>query len=81
MYDHTWRYMTPGLSMDIWCHVRPCFFLNLQITGSGIRPHTKWSVSLVIAYGNFNLPRVCVGMHELTYSLYLPQGNSVQDVM
>ena len=40
-------------------------FLNLQITRSDIRPHTKWAVSLVIAYGHFNLPqgfvRVCMG--------------------
>ena len=33
--------MTPGLSKDIQCHVRPCFFLNLQITRSDIKPHIK----------------------------------------
>ena len=32
-------------------------FLNLQVTRSDIRPHTKWAVSLVIAYGHFSLPR------------------------
>ena len=32
-------------------------FLNLQITRSEIRPHIKWAVTLVIAYGHFNLPR------------------------
>ena len=39
-------------------------FLNLQITRSDIRPHIKWAVSLVIAYGHFNLPQgfVWVGM-------------------
>ena len=26
-------------------------FLNLQITRSDIRPHMKWAVSLVFAYG------------------------------
>ena len=31
-------------------------FLNLQITRSGNRLHIKWVVSLVIAYGHFNLP-------------------------
>ena len=39
-------------------------FFNLQITRSDIR-HIKWAVSLVIAYGHFNLPQgfvlVCMG--------------------
>ena len=51
--------------------------LNLQITRSDIRPHIKWAVILVIAYGPFNLPPgfvwICMG---LTYSLYHPEGNS-----
>ena len=42
-------------------------FLNLQITRSDIRPHIKWAVSLVIAYGHFNLPQgfvwVCMSSH------------------
>ena len=29
---------------------------NLQITRSDIRPHIKWVVHLVTAYGHFNLP-------------------------
>ena len=29
--------------------------LNLQIAKSDIRSHIKWAVSLVIAYGYFNL--------------------------
>ena len=51
-------------------------FLNLQkITRSDIRPHIKWAVSLLIAYGHFNLPQeVCVGIYRLTYSLYHPRG-------
>ena len=52
--------MTPGLMYD---HN----FLNLQITRSDIRPRIKWAVSLVIAYGHFNLPQgivwVCMGWH------------------
>ena len=32
-------------------------FQNLQITRSDIRPHIKWAVSLVTAYGHFNLPQ------------------------
>ena len=43
--------------------------------------HTKWTVSLVIAHGRFNLPRgVCVGMYELdlTDSLYHPRGNEMK---
>ena len=45
-------------------------FLNLQIIISNIRPHTKWVVSLVIAYGHFNLPHgfVCVSVNILTLS-------------
>ena len=42
-------------------------FLNLQIVRSDIRPHIKWAVSLVIAYGHFNLPQgivwVCMSSH------------------
>ena len=40
-------------------------FLNLQFTRSDIRPHLKLAVSLVIAYGYFNIPQgfvwVCMG--------------------
>ena len=32
-------------------------FLKLQITRSDIRPHIKWAVSLVFAYGQFNFPQ------------------------
>ena len=41
-------------------------FLNLQIIKTDISPHIKLAVSLVIAYGHFNLPRrfVCVCTHE-----------------
>ena len=42
-------------------------FQSLQITRSDVRPHIKWDVSLVIAYGHFNLPQgfvwVCMGKH------------------
>ena len=40
-------------------------FLNLQIIRSDIGPHIKLAVSLVNAYGHFNLPQafvwVCMG--------------------
>ena len=40
---------------------------NLQITRSDIRPHIKWVVCLVIAYGHFTLPWgivwVCMSPH------------------
>ena len=49
-------------------------FLNLQITRSDVRPHIKWAVSLVIAYGHFNLHQGFVGRYGLTYLLYRPQG-------
>ena len=36
-----------------------------KITRSDVRPHIKWAVSLVSAYGRFNLPQgfvwVCLG--------------------
>ena len=42
-------------------------FQNLQITRTDFRPHIKWAVSMVIAYGYFNLPQgfvwVCMGTH------------------
>ena len=67
--------MTPGLRINIQCHACPYFFLNLQIPRSDIRPDIKLDVSLVIEYGQFNLPRgFCVGMYGLTYSLYHPRG-------
>ena len=57
--------MTPGLRKDIRCHEWPYTFLNLQITSPNIRPHIKWILSLVIAYGHFTLPQgfvwVCMG--------------------
>ena len=46
--------MTPGLSKDIRCHVWPYFFN---------RPHMKWAVSLVFAYGYFNIPLGCEWVH------------------
>ena len=54
-------------AMGLWLFNDKCFqygrslscmttlFLNLQITRSDIRPRVKWAVSLVIAYGHFNL--------------------------
>ena len=45
-------------------------FLNLQITTSDIRPYIKWAVSLVFAYGHFNLPQgivwICMSSHHLS---------------
>ena len=38
-------------------------FLNSQITRSDIRPHIKWAVSLVIAYGHFSLPQGFVSVY------------------
>ena len=56
--------MTLGFSKDIQCHARPYF---TKLAGNNIRSHIKWVVSLVIAYGCFNLPLgVCVGMYGLT---------------
>ena len=41
-------------------------FLNLQITmaRTDIWPHIRWAVSLVIAYGHFNLPQGFVWVLE-----------------
>ena len=63
--------MTPGLSNDIRCHVWP-YFSKSQITRSDIRPHLKWAVSLVTAYGHFNFSQGFVWVYEITYSLYHP---------
>ena len=35
------------------------FFFNLKIARSYISPHIKWAVSLVFAYGHFNVPLGC----------------------
>ena len=58
--------MLPGLSNDILCHTTSYSF-NSQTTRSDIRPHIKWAVSLRIVDGQFDLPRVFVGMYGLTY--------------
>ena len=66
---------------DIWSqegHSVSCMtilFLNLKITRSDIRPHIKWGVSLVIAYGHFNLCQevVWVRIGEHTHFL-TPEG-------
>ena len=54
--------------------------LNLQITRSDIRPHIKWVVCVVIAYGHYNLPWgivwVCMSSHThfVTPSPLPPRG-------
>ena len=48
--------------------------LCLQITRSDIRPHIKWGVSLVIAYGYFNFPQ------WVNMSLYYPRGPAIRDL-
>ena len=48
-------------------------FLNLQITRSDIKPHTKWAVSLVIADGHFNLPHVFVWVRNI-HTFITPKG-------
>ena len=66
--------MTPGLCKGIRCHVWPHFFIKLQMSRADIRPHIKWVVSLVIAYGHFDFPQrfvwVCMWVRNiLTLSL------------
>ena len=68
--------MTSSLNKDIWCQVRLCSFLCLQITRSNARPPQmiNWAVSLMIADGHFNSSTViCLGRYGLTYLLYHPQ--------
>ena len=59
--------MTPRLKKGYSVPSMTILFLNLQIIRSDIRPHIKWAVSLVIAYGDFNLPQgivsVCMSSH------------------
>ena len=49
-------------------------FLNLEITRSDIMPHIKWAVSLVIAYGHFNLPQGFVWVCTSLLTLSTPRG-------
>ena len=51
--------MTPGLRTFVSCMT--ILYLNLLITRSDIRLHIKWTVSLVTAYGYFNLPQGLCG--------------------
>ena len=53
------------------------FFLKLQITRSEIRPHIKWAVSLVTAYGHFNFPQDFVSIYRIIYSRYHPEGKLI----
>ena len=56
-------------TFSVMCnHTLPIGILNLQITKSDIRPHIKWSVSLVTAHGHFNLPQGFVWGNILTSS-------------
>ena len=41
-------------------------FLNLQITRLDIKQHIKWADSLVIEYGQFNLPQGFVWVNIFT---------------
>ena len=56
-------------------------FLNFQITRSDIWPHIKWAVSLVIAYGHFNLSRGFVRIlyvqSQFLHTVYPFRGDSV----
>ena len=64
--------MKPSLSKDIQCHGWPYSFndfICLQITTSDIRPHIKWTVSLVITDGHLIL--MVWHTHFIT-----PEGNS-----
>ena len=52
-------------------------FLNLQITSTDIKPHIKWVVSLVIAYGHFNLPQGFVWVLWVNTLTLSPQRDSL----
>ena len=54
-------------------------FLNLQITRSDIRPHIKWGVNLVIAYGQFN--RLCAYVWVNILTLSPPWGSRVENIL
>ena len=48
------------LQKEVWFGVMyDHTFLNLKIARSDISPHIKWAVSLVFAYGHFNVPLGC----------------------
>ena len=65
--------MTPVLSKDTKCRVRPYALLSMQITKPDIFPKVKWVVSLVTANGHVNFPWgfvwECMGLHTLSISL------------
>ena len=61
--------MTPGLIKAIRCLDHT--FLNLQTTRSDIMPHIKWAVSLVIAYGHFDVPQGFVDNGYCVYMVHL----------
>ena len=54
------------LTWSHWGHWVSCMtilFLNSQVTRSYIKTNIKWVVSLVTAYGHFNLPQGFVWVH------------------
>ena len=61
------------------------FFFGGWGVGGGVsfsHQATIWAGNLVIADGHYNLPqRVCVCMYCLTYSLYVPQGNKICNIL
>ena len=56
------------------------FFLNFQITRSDIRPNSKWVVSLVTAYGHFNLPQGFVWVYMALHThVITPEGDILRE--
>ena len=52
---------------------------NLQITRSDIRPHTKWTVSLMIAYGHFNILQGFVWVYMTSHTHFItPEGKKTE---
>ena len=49
-------------------------FLNLQTNRTYIRPHIKWAVILVIAYGHFYLPQGLVWVCMSDTHFIIPEG-------
>ena len=64
LFNDTWSQQGHSVS----CVTILLLNFHLPITRSDIRPHIKWAVSLVIAYGHFNLSPGFVWVNILTLS-------------
>ena len=73
--------MTPGLRKDTRCHEWHTLFCVCKSPKSDIRPDVKWTVSLVILGGHFNIPHRGLCGYPWVITLYHPRrSHTIEDL-